>query len=107
MKTEETKFTLPEASEIVSLLFALKGSIADDYRCTDDPDDDTPGMCVTIGASPDGRWNFQTGDNSYTGGAYGHPVWGVVYLYRDTDTDGAAEAVLDEIAEQMAYVVER
>lgn len=107
MKTEEAKFTLPEKGEIASLLASLKDDIRDDYRCTDDPDDDTPGMCVTIGASTDGRWDYQTGDNSFTGGAYGHPVWGVVYLCRDTDVDGAAEGVLDEIAEQMAYVAER
>lgn len=107
MKTEEAKYTLPARDEIVSLLTAIKGDIADDYRCTDDPDDDTPGMCVTIGASPDGRWSYQTGDNSFMGGAYGHPVWGVVYLTRDTDPEEAADTALDEIAEQMEYVAER
>lgn len=107
MKTEETKFTLPERPQVAYILSILKEDIRDEFRCTDDPDDNPPGMCVTIGASPDGSWSHQTGDNSFTGGAYGHPVWGVVYLYRDTDVDGAAESVLDEIAEQMVYVAER
>lgn len=34
--------------EIRSLLIQLKRDICDDYRCTDDPDDNTPGMLVTV-----------------------------------------------------------
>jgi len=85
------------------LLETLKKWIRDDYRCSDDPDDDTPGMLVTIGASKDGSWHYQTGDNSYSGGAYGHPAWGLVYLYRDTDSAQAAEDALSEIAESLYY----
>lgn len=39
-------------------------------------------------------WSYQTGDNSFTGGAYGQRYWGVVTLFRDSDpADLAADAV--------------
>ena len=31
---------------------------------------------LTVGVDPKtGRWGFQTGDNSFHGGAYAYPVW--------------------------------
>jgi hypothetical protein len=39
---------------------------------------------LTIGLSEDG-WDFQTGDNSFSGGAYRFPVWVVAEFY-PTDT---------------------
>lgn len=50
-----------------ALLRDLKQEIRDDYRCTDDPEDTTPGMLVTFGLSADGDWSYQTGDNSFIG----------------------------------------
>lgn len=93
--------------EWTKLLKSLKGDIADDYRATDDPDDNTPGMCVTIGFTPesedkDASWSYQTGDNSYTGGAYGHPHWAVIYLYRRSNSRELAEEAADQIAELCA-----
>lgn len=94
--------------QIRRLLVSLKPDIADDYRATDDPDDDTPGMCVTIGATPqeDGTlsWHYQTGDNSYSGRAYGHANWGVIYLYRRSNSAELAHAAVDEIAESIEGV---
>lgn len=94
--------------EIRRLLVSLKPDIADDYRATDDPDDDTPGICVTIGATPqeDGTlsWHYQTGDNSFTGGAYGHRNWGVIYLYRRSNSAELAHAAVDEIADSIEGV---
>lgn len=95
--------------EITRLLIALKPDIADDYRATDDPDDNTPGMCVTIGATPDDdgslSWSYQTGDNSYTGGAYGHAHWGVIYLGRRSNSRALAHDAVEEIAESIAQCV--
>jgi hypothetical protein len=96
------KAKLPTITAIASLLKQLKPTISDEYRCTDDPDDNTPGMLVTIGASPDGSWHYQTGDNSYSGGAYCHKYWGLVYLHRRTNSREAARQAIDEIAEIMA-----
>lgn len=91
--------------EVTQLLKALKKDIADEYRCSDDPDDNVPGMCVTVGATPhkDGHlaWGYQTGDNSFTGGAYGHPYWGVGYLYRRSNSAEVAKEMIEEIADQI------
>lgn len=47
--------------QVTLLLKSLKGDIGDDYRACED--DDCPGMCVTIGATPqsDGvlSWNYR------------------------------------------------
>lgn len=90
------------AREIRALLISLKPTIGDDYRATDRPEDKLPGMCVTVGATvaDDGgiSWSYQTGDNSYTGGAYGHAAWGVGYLYRRSNCAAVADGIVDEIA---------
>lgn len=85
-----------------ALLRELKKDIADDDRCTDDPDDTTPGMLVTFGLSDDGSWSYQTGDNSFTGGAYGHPYWGLAYLSRRSNCKELAQSAFDECAELMS-----
>lgn len=93
------------AREIRALLVSLKPTIGDDYRASDDPDDNLPGMAVTVGATvaDDGElsWSYQTGDNSFTGGAYGHATWGVGYLYRRSNCAEVADAIVDEIADQL------
>lgn len=88
-------------AEITALCASLIPDIRDDYRATtDDPDDDdVPGMMVTVGADESGAWGYQTGDNSYTGGAYGFPHWGIGYLYRDSDPAEVAESIVNEIAD--------
>jgi hypothetical protein len=89
-----------------SLVASLIPDIADDYRVSDDPDDDTPGMCLTIGFTPasedkDASWSYQTGDNSYSGGAYFHGTWAVVSLYRDSNPAHVSGEIADQIAEQL------
>ena len=110
--TKPTDTTIPASmiAEWRRLLIALKDEIGDEYRCTDDPDADKPGMLVTIGFTPADAdadkpacWSYQTGDNSYTGGAYGHPHWAIVYLYRRSNCTELAESAADEIADLMAY----
>ena len=81
------------------LLKELKKDIGDNYRACED--DEIPGMCVTIGFTPstedkDCSWSCQTGDNSYTGGAYGHAHWAVIYLYRRSKSRELAEQAADE-----------
>jgi len=93
--------------QLVRLFKALKRDIGDDYRASDDPDDTTPGMQVTIGFTPetedsDYSWSYQTGDNSYTGGAYGHANWGVVSLYRRSNSKLVAEDCLDQLGEAVS-----
>jgi hypothetical protein len=82
-----------------ALLRLLKRDIGDDYRC--DEEATTPSMLITFGLSDDGSWNYQTGDNSFTGGAYGHPYWGLTYLDRRSNCKELAQSTFDEAAEQM------
>jgi hypothetical protein len=86
------------------LAASLIPEIGDDYRATDDPGDDVPGMCLTIGFTPadkdkDASWHYQTGDNSYSGGAYFHANWAVVYLYRDSVPSEMANDIADQLGE--------
>lgn len=100
---QEIQDCLPDWQALVA---GLIPQIADDYRATDDPDDDTPGMQLTIGFTPetedrDCSWSYQTGDNSYTGGAYGHRHWAVIYLSRDSNPLEVAEDIADQVAESI------
>lgn len=82
-------------SEIESLLKSLKSSIDNDCRAYEE--DTLPSMLVTIGANDSGNWKFQTGDNSFSGGAYGFPYWGVVALYRRSNCRELARDVINQI----------
>lgn len=92
---------LPLVKDLRRLFIELKKQIGDDYRCTLDDGQGPPSMDVTIGWTPEtGSYAFQTGDNSYTGGAYGHPYWAVVYLDRRSNSTEMAREVrrqLDEL----------
>lgn len=103
MKTLDQQLNecLPDWQKLVA---GLIPTIADEYRASDDPDDDTPGMQLTVGFTPetednDYSWHYQTGDNSFTGGAYGHPHWGVVSIYRDSNPEDIAKDIADQIGE--------
>jgi len=55
---------------------------------------------LTIAVNDEGdRWNYQTGDNSYTGGAYGLPHWAVVTIDIDTDRDDLVRDIFEQFSE--------
>ena len=89
--------------ELIALLTELQTEIGDDYRATDDPADEEPAMSITIATDDDCTdWQFQTGDNSYTGGCYSYPYWGVGSIARVDSAEqiaNAADALLDELGE--------
>ena len=86
--------------DLIKLFSLLIPEIEDDYRATDDPDDDLPGMCVTVSTDDTvTEWNYQTGDNSFTGGAYGLPHWAVVYISRNSEPKDVAGEVADQWAD--------
>lgn len=92
------RIKLPTIRDLSAVVSAVKRDIEDDYLAFEG--DDRPGIQLTIGWSPDdGRWSYQTGDNSYTGAAYGHPLWAVVGVYRDVTV---ADVVAD-IREQLSH----
>ncbi len=89
-------------NEVYRLLVSLKGDICDDYRASDDPEDSTPGMQVTVSTADMQSWNYQTGDNSYSGGCYGDPHWSVIYLYRRSNCKALATEAVTELADSCA-----
>lgn len=88
--------------EIRKLLILLKKEIRDEYRATDDPDDNMPGMCVTISTRDGSTWSYQTGDNSFTGSCYGDPHRAVVYLYRRSNCTELANQAYEELKDLVA-----
>ena len=48
------------------------------------------GLDLTIATNDDGdAWNYQTGDNSFTGGCYGLPHWAVDKIQYDDNANGS------------------
>lgn len=61
---------------------------------------------VTIGCTFDFElgeisWNYQTGDNSFTGGAYGHPEWFNVTLCSRSSCKELAADLISEIEDRI------
>jgi len=87
-------------NEIYHLLGQLKKEIGDEYRASDDPGDNKPGMQVTL-ATDGERWNYQTGDNSYTGACYSLPYWATISLYRNSNRKCLVNEVFSQWEEIM------
>ena len=92
---------LPPRDKITHLVASLLPTIEDDYRVEGAEETDEPSMALTVGADADGDWGYQTGNNSFTGGAYGYPHWAVTILTRDSDPVEVAEEVLDQLSDLM------
>jgi hypothetical protein len=92
--------------ELYSLLVAIKRdadwyNLRRDFRKAD-PGDSTPYVDVTIGCTfnfAEGciTWNYQTGDNSFTGGAYGHPEWFTTSIFGRSNCNDIAKDLIEEI----------
>jgi hypothetical protein len=86
--------------EMVSLVTNLIPDISGDFRAPGCEDDDVPSMQLTVGAQSDNEregWSFQTGDNSYTGGAYSFPFWAVVTLDNDSNPEDVANDIMRQL----------
>lgn len=92
---------LPPLKDLAALVKSIKSDIEPEFRAFDE--DDIPGIQLTVGASPNGDWDYQTGDNSYSGGAYFHPAWGVVGVYRRSNARDVARDLQNQIAEALEY----
>jgi hypothetical protein len=87
---------LPTIKELAALIKAVKRNIDNDCRASDDNEDTLPRIQLTCGINYQGEWSYQTGDNSYTGGAYGYPYWAVISVYRRSNSRGLAREILDQ-----------
>lgn len=93
---------LPTIKGVAALLHALKADIGDEYRAEGCKGEPTPSMTVTIGADgTSAEFGFQTGDNSFSGGAYGYPYWGVVILTRRSNCRELARDAIEQIYDQI------
>ena len=79
--TKKIKF--PSIKDVAALVRHVKEDVP--YKSDPSAEDyidrfsgaEAPSIDLTIGFDPeDNSWSFQTGDNSYTGGAYGYPLVG-------------------------------
>jgi len=91
---------LPPWSELEGLVNAVKAEISDEYRASED--DDEPGIQLTVGWDGKKDWSYQSGDNSFTGGAYGYQHWAVVSVHRDTDADDLVGDIHEQLEEVSA-----
>lgn len=88
---------LPTIKDLRSLIISIKGDICDSYV---EEEGDLPSIQLTIGCSPlKGEWSYQTGDNSYTGGAYFHRHWGIATIYRRSRSADLARDIIAQIKE--------
>ena len=56
------------------------------------------GLDITFATNDEGdTWSYQTGDNSYTGGAYGLPHWSVSFI----DTETVASELYSDVINQL------
>lgn len=75
----------------------------DDYDEDDTPEYGYSYIDLTVGIDTEGddenTWGYQTGDNCYTGGAYGHPDWAVVCLSAGSDPAEVVAEIRSELSE--------
>jgi hypothetical protein len=94
--------------DLYELFTTLKKGIGpDDFVETGDGE--IPGVDVTIGCTFDfdkGEidWAYQTGDNSYTGGAYGHPEWFTCSVMKRTNCKELANDIINEIHDRIQEI---
>lgn len=66
--------------------------------------DSQEGLCLTVGYNPKSKeWDYQTGDNSYSGAAYHYPVWGVTTIFPRSRSRDLAKEIVDQILDQAEY----
>ena len=89
---------LPRVNELADLVKAVKTLIEDDSRAHEEAE--RPSVLLTVGCDvSDGSWGYQTGDNSFMGDAYFYPHWGVVDVYRNSNSVELAREIRRQIKE--------
>jgi len=86
--------------DLAALVRHVRADISSEYRAFED--DTAPGIQLTVGANRT-SWNYQTGDNSFTGGAYGYSHWAVMGVYRDTNSFECADDIIAQLVDQGAF----
>lgn len=87
----------PSIEDLARIILSIKPDIEDSFK---DEEDDEPFIELTIGCGPTG-WNYQTGDNSYSGAAYHYPYWGVGRVTRGCDCAALAAEIIEDAESQI------
>ncbi len=86
--------------DLAALVRELRSQIGNEYRASEEGT--RPSMSLTVGADRK-SWAYQTGDNSYTGGAYSFAHWGVTAIYRDSNSYHVADELLEQLYDLGAF----
>jgi hypothetical protein len=66
--------------------------------------DKQEGLDLTVGFNPKSKeWDYQTGDNSYSGACYFYPLWGVTTIFPRSKSKDLARDLVTQIKDQVAY----
>lgn len=75
--------------------------IKEEYCGSEEEEEDPSGLCLTVGTNDGSSWGYQTGDNSFTGGAYGFQHWAVLYIYEDSIPAEVVKEIFSQWTELM------
>lgn len=107
--------TPPKYARVYDLLFkedlqAIVDKIVTEYEQYYKDNEDVEYIQLTVGTNGDlcevsgsTLYGYQTGDNSYTGGAYGYNHWGVVEIDDESDPEEVVEDICEQLSELLAY----
>lgn len=89
---------------LVSLIERLKQDIElnpKDFTESED-DDAAPYIKITIACNADLKdWQFQTGDNSYSGACYHRKHWGIIDVFQDSDAALVADYLISDMLDML------
>lgn len=58
---------------------------------------------VTVGCDENKEYNWQTGDNSFSGPAYHYPHWAVVTIDRNSTLSDVVDDIVGQLEEALHY----
>ena len=84
--------------------------LADDERCQHcDSGNDCENSCntmeLTIATDDGNQWNYQTGDNSYSGGCYGLKHWAYICITADDKRDDIYTDAIEQLGDDLHNAV--
>lgn len=97
------KYQLPQFALVTDLFRAIQrnGTYFQDIDVVKE------GLDITLGTNGDGEiFGWQTGDNSFTGGAYGYRHWAVVTLFPTSDPAEVAREVFEQWEDLISQEIE-
>lgn len=100
---------LPEPNEVKALINSLiEMSRLENNFYSNDEHEDSEMDTLTIGTNFEineftnkCEWGFQTGDNSYSGGAYAYRHWAVIEYDLNSDPDELTDNLIDQLYEHL------